>query len=168
MEDLPWLDDTFDIVTGFNAFQFAADTVGALREARRVAQPGGRVAMAVWGRRDDCSMAAVIGALGTILLSPPPGSEGPFGLAAPGRLEGLFAEADLNVVSDGEVQCAFSFPDLKTALRGLLSAGVFVSAAEQVGDEPVRRVVAESLAHFRTGAGGYCLPNRFRYAIGLV
>jgi ubiquinone/menaquinone biosynthesis C-methylase UbiE len=33
MEDLPWPDNTFDVVTGFNAFQYAADVVNALREA---------------------------------------------------------------------------------------------------------------------------------------
>ena len=54
MEDLPWPDNSFDVVTGFNSFQYAAELVNALREARRVARPGGRVAMAVWGRQEDC------------------------------------------------------------------------------------------------------------------
>jgi ubiquinone/menaquinone biosynthesis C-methylase UbiE len=40
MERLPWDADTFDVVTGFNAFQFAADMIVALREAKRVARPG--------------------------------------------------------------------------------------------------------------------------------
>src|SRR6266540_6746100 len=31
MENLPWDDDTFDLVTGFNAFFFADDMVAALR-----------------------------------------------------------------------------------------------------------------------------------------
>src|SRR6188474_2671905 len=43
MEALPWEDDTFDLVTGFNAFFFANDMVAALREAGRVAKPGARV-----------------------------------------------------------------------------------------------------------------------------
>jgi ubiquinone/menaquinone biosynthesis C-methylase UbiE len=40
MEALPYDDDTFDLVTGFNSFFFANDMVVALREARRVAKPG--------------------------------------------------------------------------------------------------------------------------------
>lgn len=40
METLPYPDRTFDLVTGFNAFQFAARPREALVEARRVAQPG--------------------------------------------------------------------------------------------------------------------------------
>src|SRR5437867_6707153 len=38
MEDLPWEDDSFDLVTGFNSFFFADDMVAALREAGRVAK----------------------------------------------------------------------------------------------------------------------------------
>ena len=33
MEDLPWEDDSFDVVTGFNSFFIAGDMVNALREA---------------------------------------------------------------------------------------------------------------------------------------
>src|SRR5687768_13596569 len=38
MEALPFDDDTFDLVTGFNSFFFANDIVAALREAGRVAK----------------------------------------------------------------------------------------------------------------------------------
>ena len=51
MEKLPWRDGEFDLVTGFNAFQMAADMVGALAEARRVTRAGGQVAICNWGRR---------------------------------------------------------------------------------------------------------------------
>jgi ubiquinone/menaquinone biosynthesis C-methylase UbiE len=43
IEDLPWPDTSFDVVTGINAFQFAPDFVAALAEARRVTRSGGRV-----------------------------------------------------------------------------------------------------------------------------
>ena len=32
MEELPFADGTFDVVTGFNSFQYAADPVNALRQ----------------------------------------------------------------------------------------------------------------------------------------
>lgn len=35
MQELPFADGTFDAVTGFNSFQFAADPVAALRQALR-------------------------------------------------------------------------------------------------------------------------------------
>jgi ubiquinone/menaquinone biosynthesis C-methylase UbiE len=45
MEELPYADASFDVVTGFNSLQFADDPLHALQEARRVARPGGHVAM---------------------------------------------------------------------------------------------------------------------------
>ena len=45
LEELPWPEDSFDVVTGFSAFQFADDKVQALTEARRVS--GGSVAVVI-------------------------------------------------------------------------------------------------------------------------
>src|SRR5215212_8505854 len=62
MEALPYEDDTFDLVTGFNSFFFANDIVAALREAGRVAKPGAPVVVQVWGpheRNDLEAMKAV-------------------------------------------------------------------------------------------------------------
>src|SRR5690606_20885513 len=36
MEALPYPDDAFDVITGFNSFQYAADPVNALRASGRV------------------------------------------------------------------------------------------------------------------------------------
>ena len=43
LERLPYEDASFDIVTGFNSFQYAARPAVALAEARRVSVPDGRV-----------------------------------------------------------------------------------------------------------------------------
>jgi SAM-dependent methyltransferase len=168
MEYLPWADNTIDVVTGFNAFQYAADVVNALREARRVARPGGRVAMAVWGRQEECETAAVVAALRDFLPPPPPGAPGPFALSAPGRLEGLLEQAGLSTLTGGEVECPFDFPNLETALRGHLSTGVAAVAIRQAGVEPVQRALSEAMAPFRTGEGSYRQRNRFRYVIALA
>ncbi|HEY7094969.1 MAG TPA: class I SAM-dependent methyltransferase [Ktedonobacterales bacterium] len=165
LEHLPWADNTFDIVTGFNAFQYAAEVVNALREARRVARPGGHVAMAVWGRAEDCETAALVTALGQFLPPPPPGSPGPFALSAPGRVEGLLELAGLSPLSNGEVACPFEFADLETAVRGSMSSGPAAAAIQQAGAEAVRQAIAESLAPFRTSEGAYRQRNTFRYVI---
>ena len=162
MEELPWPDHIFDVVTSFNAFQFAGDLGDALRAARRVARSGGRVAMVVWGRPEDCDTFATNAAVSK-LLPPQPPPPGP--LSAPGRVEALLQHAGLAPLASGEVECAFEFPDLETAVRGLMSAGVMVAAAQQVGAEPVQQAITESLAPFRTEQGGYRQRNRFRYVI---
>ena len=48
VEELPYDDGAFDLVTSFNAVQFAADPVAALAEAKRVAVPGAKVAIVTW------------------------------------------------------------------------------------------------------------------------
>jgi SAM-dependent methyltransferase len=45
MESLPWADASFDVVTSFNALQYALDTEMALFEASRVTRPDGRIAI---------------------------------------------------------------------------------------------------------------------------
>src|SRR6266702_584223 len=46
IQALPYDDDSFDIVTAFNAIQYATDPAEAVRELARVCRPGGQVAAA--------------------------------------------------------------------------------------------------------------------------
>jgi len=54
MQTLPFRDDAFDLVTGFTSFFYAADVVGALREAARVSRA--RVAITTFGRPERCDV----------------------------------------------------------------------------------------------------------------
>ena len=59
LQSLPYPDDAFDVVAGFNAFFFADDMVAALREAGRVARPGAAVVIQVWGAHGRNSLDAI-------------------------------------------------------------------------------------------------------------
>jgi SAM-dependent methyltransferase len=168
MEALPWPDGTFDVVTSFNGFQFAADIVRALREAKRVTRPGGRVAMLVWGRDDQCEVPRLMGALRDLLPPQPQSALPAIPLSVSGRIEALMAEAGLMPIGGGEVDATFRFTNLESALGGLLSAGAAVAIIQRVGDEPVRQTLTEALARFRTDDGGYVLANTFRYVIAAI
>jgi ubiquinone/menaquinone biosynthesis C-methylase UbiE len=50
MENLPWADASFEVVTGLDSVQYALDPEIALREASRVVRDGGRIAICKWGR----------------------------------------------------------------------------------------------------------------------
>jgi SAM-dependent methyltransferase len=165
MEELPWPEKTFDVVTSFNAFQFAADIDNALGEAKRVVKPGGRVAMVVWGRDEEIEIMATMAAVAK-LLPPPPKVEGaPPPLSSPGRVEALLEQAGLAPLTSGVMDCPLEFPDLDTAVCGFMSVGPLVAAVERVDAVVVRQVVADSLGPFRTSDGGYRQRNKLRYVI---
>lgn len=165
LEALPFADGAFDVATGFNAFQYAADRVNALRQARRVLRPDGRLVAAVWGQPEQCQMAPYLAALGPLMPPPPPGAPGPWALSPPGALEDLAAEAGLEPVSAGVATCVFRFADEETALRGLLASGPAVRALQTSGEAAVSAAIAKAIGPFRTPSGGYELVNAFRYIV---
>jgi SAM-dependent methyltransferase len=164
IEQLPYDDDAFDVVTGFNAFQYAADPARAVAEARRV---GRVVAILAWGPPEECEAAGYVKALGSLLPPPPPGAPGPFALSTPGALEDLARAAGLEPRAAGSVAARWEYPDRVTALRGMLSAGPAVKAIEHAGEARVEAAVADAAAPYRTAAGGYVFENTWRYVIAI-
>lgn len=166
MEQLPFEDHSFDVVTAFNSFQFADDPARALREAARVAENAAPIAVATWGRPDQCEAAVVLKASSELGPPPPPGrTPGPFALAEPGALEELVAQAGLTASEPVEVETVWHYSDLDTALRGLTSSGPGTAAIRESGEERVREALGHALEPFGDGSGGYRLRNVFRYLI---
>lgn len=164
MEVLPYPDRSFDVVTGFGSFQFAADPAAALREASRVSRTG-TVVVAVFGKPEESESTAYVRAMGALLPAPPPGAPGPFALSADGALEALARQAGLTPYNVETIACPWDYPDEQTALRGLLASGPAIRAIQVKGEEVVRETILNALAPFRTRSGGYHLSNSFRYMI---
>ena len=165
MEALPYQDSTFDVVTGFNSFQYAASPVNALREARRVVKADGAIVIAVWGLPETCEAAGHLKALGLLMPPPPPGAPGPFALSDESRLRALASEAGLKPGAVVDVPCPWIYVDRETALRGMLSAGPVERAIRTSGYDRARDAVAASIEPYRTASGGYRLNNTFRYLV---
>ncbi len=165
LETLPHADASFDLVTGFNAFQFAASPARALVEAARVVRPGGAVVVVTWGEPQDMPAARVITALRPLLPPPPPNAPGPFTLSDKAALTGFAEAAGLQPQSVFDVESPFTYPNLPTALRGLNSSGVAAAAMERAGEEAVSAAHAAALAPFKQADGGYHVPAHFRCLI---
>jgi SAM-dependent methyltransferase len=168
IEDLPYEDASFDVVTGFNSFQYAARPAVALAEAKRVAVPEGRVLLLNWAPPELCEAAAYLAALGNLMAPPPPGTPGPFALSDTGPLRELFEATRLDVETVQDVKCVWSYPDEATAIAGLMCSGPVVGAAEHAGEQAVLAATVSFLEPFRTDDGGYVITNVFRYVIGIV
>lgn len=164
MEELPYEDKAFDLVTGFSSFQFAASPVNALREASRVSKSG-KVVIAVFGKREENESAAYIAAMGSLLPPPPTGAPGPYALSADGALETLAKDAGLTPGKVKKVDCPWEYPDENTALRGLLSSGPAIRAIQHTDEATVREAVLKTIAPFKTKTGGYRIGNCFRYMV---
>ena len=165
MEELPLTNHSFDITTGFNSFQFAADPVHALAEAKRVTKPNGYVVVAVWGAAENCELTPYIAALGKLLPPAPPGARGPFALSAPGALEALVSKAELRPEGAHTVKTTMSFKDEPTAVRGLLASGVAERAIRNSGEAAVVKSLTEVIKPFRNGDGSYAFQNEWRFLI---
>jgi SAM-dependent methyltransferase len=165
MEELPFADDSFDVVTGFNSFQFAADPVHALREARRVTKPGGRVVMLVWGSAEECEAAAFVRAVGSVLPPPPPGAPGPFALSEPGALERLLSAAGWTPQTREKIDGPFVYSDEDKTLRAIAASGVGVKAIRHAGRHAYEAAVRPAIAPFRRPDGTYRMDNKFVYVL---
>jgi ubiquinone/menaquinone biosynthesis C-methylase UbiE len=170
MEDLPWADDSFDVVTGFNSFFIAADMVNALREARRVARPAASMAMTVFGRPERCESTTALASLAQFAPSRLSGEEerrGP-ALHEEGVLERVAAEAGLTPIEAGYVQVPEEYPNLETMLRGYMAAAPFVRAARSAGEEAVREALSQALQPLKISSGLYRLEDELRYLIAVA
>jgi SAM-dependent methyltransferase len=165
MEELPYDDASFDVVTGFSSFQFAQDPVNALRQARRVVRPGGYVAMVAWGRAEDCEFATTLQAVMACLPPPPPGAKGTFALSEQGKMEALMEQAGLTIRASGDVSCPFEYADDETAWKTISSSGPLVAAIRTAGEETIKQAVLTSLDPFKTPDGGYRQENLLHYVI---
>jgi SAM-dependent methyltransferase len=162
LEQLPFGDAMFDVVTGFNSFQYAADPKAALGEAKRVAKPGAPVVIMTWGRPEGMEAASLVAALRPLMPPPPPGAPGPFALSDETALRAFAEAAGLEPVELMDVDSPWVYADLATALRGLGSSGVAARAAGNSSKEAVDAAHAAALARFVQGDGSYRVGATFR------
>jgi SAM-dependent methyltransferase len=164
LQDLPFDDGTFDVITAFNAIQYAAEPKSATAELARVARPGGRVAIGVWADPARCDTEVLFQRI-RALAPAPPGAHAPLAISVPGTVETLLADAGLVQTASGEVSCPFIYPDLATGWRGQASIGPFRRAIEIAGETTVRDVFDNVLEQYRQPDGTYRQDNVFRYVI---
>jgi len=166
LQFLPFEDASFDVVMGFNAFQYAADVGAALAEARRVLRPGGAIVVLVWGPQEECEIASHLVALRPLMPPPPPDAPGPFALSQPGALRRLVGAAGFAVEIVADAAGPFVYPTEEIALRGLMSSGPCVKVARHAGEEAVAAAILDGIAPYRQRDGSFRFENTWRFAIG--
>jgi SAM-dependent methyltransferase len=163
LQRLPYTDDRFDVVCGFNSFFYADDMVAALREARRVAKPGAPVVIQIFGRPEHFDLRLMKQVLARFAPPPPAGRLDASTLWQPGVLEALATQAGLVPEDAFDVQWAYEYADEADLARGMMSAGGFGAILGADRQEAARAAIVDVLAVCRTPEGGYRLENEWHF-----
>lgn len=164
IEELPFAQASFDIVTAFNSIQYATNPAHAVAELSRVCRPGGRVAIGVWGDPARCETEALFARLRS-LAPPSPGTPSPLAVSDAGVVEGLLADAGLHVNGGAEVPVTLEFADIDQAWARHTAAGPLQKVIEVAGQDAVRSVLTEVLETDRKDDGALRQDNVMRYVI---
>src|SRR5829696_2214569 len=165
MEALPYEDDTFDLVTGFNSFFFANDIVAALREAGRVAKPGAPVVIQVWGAHEHCDLETMK-QLARPFLPPRPADAPPDpDLSEPGALAALATQAGLTPDVEFDTTWALEYPDRDTLGQAMAAVAGLATLAGPEREHELKQAIVDGLAPFRQADGSYRLSNEYHYLI---
>ena len=145
MNQLPWDDATFTVVTSFRGIW--GTTPAAVAEIYRVLVPGGRLGLTVWGHIKASSGAW---ALAPFKMAAPQKVENQAAMVAlgrPGVGEQLLAEHGFVDIERVEIPFVWEFADPAVYARTLASTGPAYEAIQHVGEEAFYREAIEIAPH---------------------
>lgn len=187
LQDRP-IGDDFDVITALDPVAPAEEVAPALAATAAAAAPGSTVVLTGWGPPERCATARVL-RLAARLAEPrgprPPGArlggrdvgargdggddrDARDGRDDPAALEHLARDAGLRPDGTGQVSCPFGYPDLPSAVRGLLSTRLFDAAIDATDRDQVDKEITEALHPYRRPNGTVRMDNVFRYLVARV
>ncbi|MGC9498684.1 SAM-dependent methyltransferase [Streptomyces sp. WG7] len=157
----------FTLVTAFEPIGcLAGDAEGLgelLAQATPLAGHGAAVVLAGWGPPERCATTSVLRV--ATKLADPLRNAGSWRPALRDDLEEVAQRAGLRPDGSGRVACPFGYADAGSAVRGLLSTGLFDAAIAATDQEQVDKELSEALHPYRRPDGTVWMPNVFRYLI---
>ena len=157
----------FTLVTAFEPIGcLAGDSEGLgglLQAATPLAGHGAPVVLAGWGPPERCTTSSVLRV--ATRLADPLRSAGSWRPALRDDLEEVAQRAGLKPDGSGRVACPFGYAGVDSAVRGLLSTGLFDAAISATDQAQVDKELAEALHPYRRRDGTVWMPNVIRYLI---
>ncbi|MGI5514914.1 SAM-dependent methyltransferase [Streptomyces sp. CA-106131] len=157
----------YNLLTAFEPIGAAAGDgavlADRLADAKPLAEHGAAMVLTGWGPPERCSTSPVLG-LARKLADPEDGAGG----RHPARRDDLEETAQrcgLRPDGSGRVACPFGYADLDSAVRGMLSTGLFDAAIAATDREQADKELAEALHPHLRADGTVWMPNVFRYLI---
>ncbi|MGW7822899.1 SAM-dependent methyltransferase [Streptomyces puniciscabiei] len=160
----------YTLVTVFEPIGcLAGDSEGLgelLADALPLAARGAAVVLAGWGPPERCATSAVLRV--ATKLADPLRSARSWRPARRDDLEEVAQRAGLKPDGSGRVACPFGYADMDSAVRGLLSTGLFDAAISATDAKQVDKELTEALHPHRRPDGTVWMPNVFRYLVARV
>ncbi|AWK11404.1 SAM-dependent methyltransferase [Streptomyces spongiicola] len=157
----------FNMITAFQPIGCTAGDsdglVPALEAAVPLAERGSPVVLAGWGPPERCATAAVLRVASR--LTERLRSDGGWRPTLRDDLEEVASRAGIRPDGSGRVSCPFGYADPDSAVRGLLSTGLFDAAVRATDPAQVEKEVREALHPHVRADGTVWMPNVFRYLI---
>ncbi|MEV6293672.1 SAM-dependent methyltransferase [Streptomyces sp. NPDC051896] len=163
-------DAAYTLVTVFEPIGcLAGDSEGLgelLADALPLAARGAAVVLAGWGPPERCATSSVLRV--ATKLADPLRSARSWRPARRDDLEEVAQRAGLKPDGSGRVACPFGYADVDSAVRGLLSTGLFDAAIAATDAKQVDKELTEALHPYRRPDGTVWMPNVFRYLVARV
>ncbi len=160
----------YTVVTALEPIGCLAGDSEGLGELLAAAVPlaarGAPVVLAGWGPPERCATSAVLRV--ATKLADPLRNTGSWRPALRDDLEEVAQRAGLRTDGSGRVACPFGYAGVDSAVRGLLSTGLFDAAISATDQAQVDKEVAEALHPYQRQDGTVWMPNVFRYLIARV
>jgi ubiquinone/menaquinone biosynthesis C-methylase UbiE len=162
--DLP--DATFDVVLCSLGLMYLPDTQGAVQEWLRVLKPGGRVAIAVWGKRVNCGWSPVFPIVDAEVAS----DVCPlfFSLGEPNALTTLCSDAGFENVHQERIATILKYRDADQACDAVFVGGPVALAWSRFDTEVrdhTRARYKHAIEPWRRSQG-YRIPGEFVVVAG--
>ncbi|MEV6114189.1 SAM-dependent methyltransferase [Streptomyces sp. NPDC052109] len=162
--------DGYTLVTVFEPIGCLAGDSEGLGELLAKALPraarGAAVVLAGWGPPERCATSSVLRV--ATKLADPLRSARSWRPARRDDLEEVAQRAGLKPDGSGRVTCPFGYADVDSAVRGLLSTGLFDAAIAATDAKQVDKELTEALHPHRRPDGTVWMPNVFRYLVARV
>jgi SAM-dependent methyltransferase len=161
IEALPFVPNSFDVVTAFNSLHYAGNFEKALAEAKRVLKPGGRLVIGVWDKPEANEATAILKATSSLLPPPPPGTPGPFALSEDGRMEAQLDKVGLRLKFKTRIGCPIFYSTLSEGIKSFMGTGPAAAASAYTNEAIVRETISNALQPYRLTEDTYHLQNHF-------
>jgi ubiquinone/menaquinone biosynthesis C-methylase UbiE len=144
--ELPFPDDSFDIVYCQLGLQFFADRVAALREMHRVLSTEGRLALMVWrGIHESPGFATLAESLERHIGQPSAAiMRAPFGLSDADELATLVHAAGFQDVAIQQRVGTVRFPSIEKFVLSYVAGSPLAGPVSQADDAPRRALIADA------------------------